>query len=99
MDWDELHVAVADLTDRIASQAHRIPGSSIALRYVKSSYQNDPVRSVIELFLFLFAVRYLLASSYSVKKHKGFVNLNEEVGHTGQQDVGRSDTDFEAGSR
>ncbi len=54
-----------------------IPGSPILIRYVKSSYQNDPVRSGIELFLCLFAIRYLLAPSYSTQKNK--VVLSEEV--------------------
>ena len=57
----------------------KLPGSSILLRYIKSSYQNDPVRSGIELFLCLFAVRYLLAPAYSTQK-KSYVTLSEEVG-------------------
>ena len=52
----------------VISYVERIPGSGIVLRYIKSSYQNDPIRSAIELILFLFAVRYLLAPSYSTKK-------------------------------
>jgi len=52
----------------VISYIERIPGSGIVLRYIKSSYQNDPIRSAIELILFLFAVRYLLAPSYSTKK-------------------------------
>ena len=79
MDWHEIPTTIQHLTDTLASQAQKVPGSSIALRYVKSSYQNDPFRSAIELFLFLFAVRYLLAPSYSVKKDKGYVKLSEEV--------------------
>lgn len=59
----------------------RIPGSAIVLRYIQSSYQNDPVRSAIELFLFLFAVRYLLAPSYSVvQKSKNYADFTEAVG-------------------
>jgi serine palmitoyltransferase len=58
-----LHYAAVVLT-----YIERIPGSGIVLRYIKSSYQNDPIRSAIELILFLFAVRYLLAPSYSTKK-------------------------------
>lgn len=57
----------------------KIPGSAIVLRYIKSSYQNDPVRSAIELFLFLFAVRYLLAPSYSVQKSKNYADFTEAV--------------------
>ena len=56
----------------------KLPGSAIFLRYVKSSYQNDPVRSAMELFLFLFAVRYLLAPKYSTQK-QNYVTLSDEV--------------------
>lgn len=68
-------MAVA-LVHQLADMFHRVPGSAILLRYVKSSYQNDPIRSAIELFLFLFAVRYLLAPKYSTKP--GIVELSEE---------------------
>lgn len=61
----------------LAQQFHRLPGSAIFLRYVKSSYQNDPVRSALELFLVLFAIRYLLAPKYSTKPGK--VVLSDEV--------------------
>lgn len=57
---------------------HKVPGSAIFLRYVKSSYQNDPVRSAVELFLVLFAIRYLAAPAYSTQK-KSFVTLSEEA--------------------
>ena len=59
---------------------HRLPGSAIFLRYVQSSYQDDPVRSAVELFLVLFAIRYLLSSPYSTKKEGGggYVKLSDE---------------------
>jgi len=60
-------------------QLQKIPGSSIVVRYIRSSYQNDPVRSAVELFLFLFAVYYLLSPAYSTKK-KTHVPLTDEVG-------------------
>lgn len=63
----------------VASSIQQIPGSAILLRYIKSSYQNDPVRSAVELFLFLFAVRYLLSPKYSTQKKKQ-VTLTEDVG-------------------
>ena len=56
---------------------HRLPGSAILLRYIKSSHQNDPVRSALELFLVIFAIRYLLAPKYSTKASK--VVLTEDV--------------------
>jgi hypothetical protein len=39
---------------------YRIPGSQILTRYIKSSHQNDPYRSLLELFLFAFAIRTIL---------------------------------------
>lgn len=53
----------------IASQAaywgDKLPGSSVVKRYIVSSHQNDPVRTIFELLFFLFAVRYFVASRYS----------------------------------
>nr|ODN90088.1 serine palmitoyltransferase [Cryptococcus depauperatus CBS 7841] len=36
---------------------NQIPGSPIILRYIKSSYQNDPYRSLLEVLLIAFAIR------------------------------------------
>ncbi|KZO90927.1 hypothetical protein CALVIDRAFT_589478 [Calocera viscosa TUFC12733] len=43
-------------------------GSSIPIRYVRSSYQNDPLRTVIEVILLLFALRTIL-QSYTRAEH------------------------------
>ncbi|KAL1852663.1 serine palmitoyltransferase component [Paecilomyces lecythidis] len=75
MDLQETQRLLSVYLQELANQFHRVPGSAIFLRYVKSSYQNDPVRSAVELFLFLFAVRYLLAPKYSTKP--GIVELSE----------------------
>lgn len=68
MDLHDVQNATARFFEDANAHLQRIPGSAIAMRYIKSSYQNDPVRSAIELFLFLFAVRYLLAPKYSTQK-------------------------------
>ncbi|OAL54834.1 serine palmitoyltransferas-like protein 1 [Pyrenochaeta sp. DS3sAY3a] len=68
MDLQDVQNATARFFTDANAHFNRIPGSAIAVRYIKSSYQNDPVRSAIELFLFLFAVRYLLAPKYSTQK-------------------------------
>lgn len=53
----------------IASSAaywgEKLPGSAVVKRYIVSSHQNDPVRTIFELLFFLFAVRYFVASRYS----------------------------------
>ena len=78
MDLHDAHSWLNELLNELSTQFHRLPGSAIFLRYVKSSYQNDPIRSAVELFLFLFAVRYLLASSYK-PQNDSFVKLSDEV--------------------
>ena len=67
-----------ELVNQAFDQVQRIPGSSIVIRYTRSSYQDDPVRSAMELFLFLFAVYYLVSPAYSTKKQKQ-IPLTEEV--------------------
>ncbi|KAL8797548.1 MAG: hypothetical protein Q9195_000365 [Heterodermia aff. obscurata] len=77
MDLHEAQSWLVEFQSQLSLQFQKMPGSGIFLRYVKSSYQNDPIRSAVELFLFLFAIRYLLAPSYSTQK-KSYVTLTEE---------------------
>lgn len=76
MDIQEAQHLLSEYLHELANLFNRLPGSAIFLRYVKSSYQNDPIRSAVELFLFLFAVRYLLAPKYSTKPN--VVQLSED---------------------
>jgi len=82
MDITQIQHTVEQTAHDAWLNIQKIPGSAIVLRYIKSSYQNDPVRSAIELFLFLFAVRYLLAPSYSVQKSKNYADFTEAVSLT-----------------
>ncbi|EIW79758.1 serine palmitoyltransferase [Coniophora puteana RWD-64-598 SS2] len=41
---------------------YQIPGSAVVARYVKSSHQNDPGRTILEVILIIFAIRTLLQS-------------------------------------
>ncbi|KAL8873795.1 MAG: hypothetical protein Q9174_000781 [Haloplaca sp. 1 TL-2023] len=77
MDLQDAHDWFIDVLNEVSVQFQKVPGSAIFLRYVKSSYRNDPIRSAVELFLFLFAVRYLLAPKYSTSK-KSYVKLTDE---------------------
>lgn len=45
-----------------------VPGGSIVQRYIRSSYKNDPIRSVFEFALFLFALHYFLSSKKKENK-------------------------------
>lgn len=78
MDFQDAHSWLVDVLNEVSVQFHKVPGSAIFLRYVKSSYQNDPMRSAVELVLFLFFVRYLLAPKYSTQK-RSYVKLSDEV--------------------
>ena len=46
----------------------QVPGGQIVLRYIKSSYKNDPIRSLFELALVIFALRYFLSSKKNENK-------------------------------
>lgn len=79
MDFHALQHLTVRSIDIITSTSQQVPGSAILMRYIRSSYQNDPVRSAIELILVVFFIRYLCASSYSTK-NSNFVVLTENVG-------------------
>ncbi|KAK4242839.1 pyridoxal phosphate-dependent transferase [Achaetomium macrosporum] len=76
----ELHEMQSHLNEWLQEATvafQKVPGSAVLIRYVRSSYQNDPVRSAIELVLFIFFIRYLLAPSYQTSK-QNYVKLTEE---------------------
>ena len=77
-DMADIQNIVSQYSDAASQQFQKVPGSAILLRYIRSSYQNDPVRSAIELFLFLFAVGYLLSPKYETKD-KNKIKLTEDV--------------------
>lgn len=68
------HIAAA-----VVYYFHKIPGSGVVIRYVQSSHQNDPARTVIELLLFVFVLRYLVSSSYSPKADSKIALTEEEI--------------------
>ncbi|KAF4121609.1 serine palmitoyltransferase [Geosmithia morbida] len=77
MDLDAIQTLMGDLADQASVAFRKVPGSAVLIRYIQSSYQNDPVRSAIELVLVLFFIRYLLSPSYSTDK-QNFVKLSED---------------------
>jgi serine palmitoyltransferase len=78
MDLHEAQSRVSDLLHEAALAFHKVPGSAVLMRYVRSSYQNDPIRSAIELVLVIFFIRYLLSPSYPDHK-QGYIDLREDV--------------------
>ncbi|THH26523.1 hypothetical protein EUX98_g7669 [Antrodiella citrinella] len=58
---------------------YKIPGSHVIARYVRSSHQNDPGRTVLEIMLFIFAVRTLLQSrTRADHSGKHFIKFDEK---------------------
>lgn len=78
MEFQEAQKFVVRSVNEITSTFQKVPGSAMLIRYIRSSYQDDPVRSAIELVLVIFFIRYLLSPSYSTK-NGNFVKLTEEV--------------------
>lgn len=55
--------------------AQQVPGLAIVVRYVQRSYQNDPMRVLLELLLFTWALYYILKRDDSKEAGK----LSEKV--------------------
>ena len=59
---------------------YRIPGSVVITRYIKSSHQNDPGRTLLEVILVILVVRTLMHSRTRADRSSGnFVQLSEKV--------------------
>jgi len=80
MDLHELQHHFTVWRDEAAYAFQKVPGSAVLIRYVRSSYQNDPVRSALELVLVIFVMHYLFAPSYSTKKNE--IKLTEAVSNS-----------------
>jgi serine palmitoyltransferase len=60
----------------------KLPGSHFIVRYVKSSHQNDPGRTVLEILLALFAIRTLLQSRTRADNgEKHFIQFSHKVNY------------------
>ncbi|KIJ43906.1 hypothetical protein M422DRAFT_30722 [Sphaerobolus stellatus SS14] len=63
----------------IESTWNRVPGSAVVARYIRSSHQNDPGRTLLEVLLIIFAVRTLLQSRTRAEgSGKNFISLSEK---------------------
>lgn len=69
-DWDE-NLALRSVSNFTRESFHtivahflRIPGSDIVIRYVKSSHQNDPIRTIIEVMLVIFLILFITGKTY-----------------------------------
>jgi serine palmitoyltransferase len=63
----------------LTAALHRVPGSPIFLRYIKSSYQDDPWRSLLEVLLVAFALRTLLSRQTRGEGEGKGLKLSEKV--------------------
>ncbi|ABN68049.2 serine palmitoyltransferase component [Scheffersomyces stipitis CBS 6054] len=66
--WDLVEATIAENFVRYLDSLGNLPGGQIILRYIKSSYKNDPIRSLFELALFIFALNYFLSSKKKENK-------------------------------
>ncbi|KAF8328495.1 serine palmitoyltransferase [Amanita rubescens] len=58
---------------------NKLPGSAVIQRYVKSSHQNDPGRTLLELILIIFAIRTLLQSRTQADRgEKHFIRFTDK---------------------
>ncbi|KAF2666729.1 serine palmitoyltransferase 1 [Microthyrium microscopicum] len=67
----------AHYTDGAIHAFRLIPGSEMIVRYIRSSYQNDPVRSVIELALAVFVLVYVAKSRFSTERSRVVLSDDE----------------------
>lgn len=77
MDLHEMQGRLTVLLHEASHTFQKVPGSAVLIRYVQASYQNDPIRSVFELFLLIFFIRYLLSPSYPINE-SNYVKLSED---------------------
>ncbi|KAJ8072793.1 serine palmitoyltransferase component [Marasmius tenuissimus] len=82
MDSSPLEPALAYIAHALSTLErgfYKLPGSAIIERYVRSSHQNDPGRTFLELVLFAFVIRTLLQSRTRADKDaKHFINFSEK---------------------
>ncbi|KDQ09539.1 hypothetical protein BOTBODRAFT_137657 [Botryobasidium botryosum FD-172 SS1] len=76
---DPLSAVLYQSLDVVQRTFNAIPGSAVLVRYVKSSHQNDPYRTILEVILIIFAIRTLLQSRTRAEKSgKNFIKLEEK---------------------
>ncbi|KAJ8489032.1 hypothetical protein ONZ45_g13728 [Pleurotus djamor] len=76
---DPLFAFLAYSLSSLETAFYKVPGSAVIARYVKSSHQNDPGRTILELILVIFAIRTLLQSrTRNEKQQKHFIEFSEK---------------------
>jgi hypothetical protein len=72
--------SISTLISLLSTAFHKIPGSPIIIRYIRSSYQNDPWRSLLEVLLVAFALRTVLKGrTRGDGQSKSFIKFSNKV--------------------
>lgn len=80
---DPLFMLISHSLANLQDAFNKVPGSQVITRYVVSSHQNDPGRTILELILVIFAVRTLLQSrTRTDRTAKHFIKFNDKVRDT-----------------
>ena len=89
---------LTDQLDTAMALLRRIPGSEMVVRYIRSSYQNDPVRSIIELALVIFCIFYVLRRRSDALSRQVVLTdseIDELVAEWTPEDLVKPETDLE----
>ncbi|KAH0587433.1 hypothetical protein H2248_006222 [Termitomyces sp. 'cryptogamus'] len=63
----------------LESAFNKLPGSAVIQRYIRSSHQNDPGRTILEIILIIFAIRTLLQSrTRADRTGKHFIQFSDK---------------------
>lgn len=77
---EPLFTALARSYTTLETTFYKIPGSAVVARYVKSSHQNDPGRTVLEIILVIFVIYTLLRRrTRADNSGKHFISFDEKV--------------------
>ncbi|KAH6877364.1 serine C-palmitoyltransferase [Coprinopsis sp. MPI-PUGE-AT-0042] len=74
---DPVFTFLASALSTVETSFNKLPGSAVIQRYVRSSHQNDPGRTILELILVVFAIRTLLQSRTRANQ-KGFIKFTDK---------------------
>ncbi|EAU83793.1 serine C-palmitoyltransferase [Coprinopsis cinerea okayama7 len=74
---EPLFTFLANALTTVETSFNKLPGSQVIQRYVRSSHQNDPGRTILELILVVFAIRTLLQSRTRANQ-KHFIQFSDK---------------------
>ncbi|GLB39604.1 putative aminotransferase class I and II [Lyophyllum shimeji] len=76
---EPLFAFLATSLSKLEYAFNKLPGSAVIQRYVRSSHQNDPGRTILELILVIFAIRTLMQSrTRADRAEKHFIQFSDK---------------------